>query len=102
VVQIEKEEVVNVLVKEINKLFITNRQSYILQNADGTYVNSKSFKKSTLTDSIIKSHLKLKHTVGIFCNPFSSNFICFDLDLADHNHNERTTKVSWKMQKNHP
>jgi hypothetical protein len=84
VITISQEEIIKQQVEAFNKLFITYRKSYISQNSDGSYNNtSKASYNFKLTDDIVKSHLKLDKTIGIFSNPYSSKFVCFDLDMGD-------------------
>lgn len=73
------------VVQKMNELFISHRYTYIYQtkNDDGEwdYLNS-STKKShrILTDEIVKNHLNMNETIGVFSVKDATKFIAFDID----------------------
>ncbi len=89
-------ELENQLVKKINELYITNRQSYLImrkliKTEDGNIIETGEYKNyhkkqdkfRPLNDSHIRSHLRGKYTVGVFSGELISKFLCFDLDIKD-------------------
>lgn len=73
------------IIKKVNNLFITERKKYITQNSNGSYNwleigKKKNFKK--LQDFMLEYHLRGKRTYGIFSGPEVSKFITFDVDLV--------------------
>ncbi|WP_193014103.1 TOTE conflict system archaeo-eukaryotic primase domain-containing protein [Staphylococcus equorum] len=67
------------LVDAFNKLYITYRQKFILQQVDGSYHTIKR----PLSDYWLHEHLKHKQTVGVFCGSITK-FICLDIDTGVH------------------
>jgi hypothetical protein len=76
------------LVKKINELYITNRKKYLILNKkenSGKYIeiNEGQERYVPLNDSLIRKHLRGKHTIGVFSGKNISKFLCFDLDITD-------------------
>lgn len=67
----------NMLVDAFNKLYITYRQKFILQQSDGSYHTVKR----PLNDYWLHEHIKRNQTVGVFCGSITK-FICFDIDTG--------------------
>ena len=65
------------LVDSFNKLYITYRQKFILQQSDGSYHTVKR----PLNDYWLHEHIEHNQTVGIFCGSITK-FICFDIDTG--------------------
>ncbi|RSK36612.1 TOTE conflict system archaeo-eukaryotic primase domain-containing protein [Bhargavaea beijingensis] len=76
------------IIKKMNNLFITERKKYITQNEDGNGYNwweigkKRNFKK--LQDYMLEYHLRGKRTYGIFSGPEVSKFITFDVDMVSN------------------
>lgn len=95
IIGLSQEEMERQLIEAFNDKYIMYRQSYISQNSDGSYITTKKPDHNyLLTDEIIKLHLKQEKTIGIFSNPFSSKFICLDLDMEDASEKERQYNVN--------
>ncbi|PNZ09528.1 hypothetical protein CD144_00395 [Staphylococcus equorum subsp. linens] len=67
----------NMLVDAFNKLYITYRKKFILQQSDGSYHTVKR----PLNDYWLHEHIKRNQTVGVFCGSITK-FICFDIDTG--------------------
>lgn len=67
----------HMLVDAFNKLYITYRQKFILQQSDGSYHTVKK----PLNDYWLHEHIKRNQTVGVFCGSITK-FICFDIDTG--------------------
>lgn len=65
------------LVDAFNKLYITYRKKFILQQSDGSYHTVKR----PLNDYWLHEHIKRNQTVGVFCGSITK-FICFDVDTG--------------------
>lgn len=81
----ESEERLQQLVNKVNELFVSHRYTYIYQtkNDDGMwdYLNSSSKKSHRiLTDEIVKNHLNMNETIGVFSVKDATKFIAFDID----------------------
>lgn len=75
------------IIKTMNNLFITERKKYIIQTNDGSYNwmelnKTKNFKK--FQDFMLENHLKRKKTYGVFSGPEITKFITFDLDIVSN------------------
>lgn len=76
------EEVLKLQVEAVNRLFVSERNKYILQNGDGTYTNSNVFYyNKKLYDNVIENHLTNKSTIGVFSNKLYTPFLLFDVDM---------------------
>ena len=67
----------NLLVDAFNRLYITYRKKFILQQSDGSYHTIKR----PLNDYWLHEHLQRNQTVGVFCGSITK-FICFDIDTG--------------------
>lgn len=65
------------LVDAFNKLYITYRKKFILQQSDGSYHTVTK----PLNDYWLHEHVKRNQTVGVFCGNITK-FICFDIDTG--------------------
>ena len=73
------------VVDAMKKLYVTYRGKYVL-SIDGKYYTPHSgteFKK--LDGNAIIGHLNRKYAIGVFSAQYGSKFLCFDIDLSDHN-----------------
>ena len=68
---------IQMLVDAFNKLYITYRKKFILQQSDGSYHTVKK----PLNDYWLHEHVKRNQTVGVFCGSITK-FICFDIDTG--------------------
>ncbi len=93
-----KEELLDNKVGQMNKLFITYRGKYIYQleeEANFTYVTTE---KAKLTDNVVKRHLSKKQTVGIkLGNQGFTKFFSFDVDILDEEDCKNTTHKLIKL-----
>lgn len=73
------------IVEHINKLYISNRKTFLSLSKNGEY----STIKGTLHDGLIASHLRGNQTIGVFSGVEMSKFMCFDIDMTDK------SKLKW-------
>lgn len=71
-------------------LYVSNMQKYVMSTSDYGYRTFMPKQKedgrevpAKLTLSTIEGHLAGKYTVAVYASPFSSRFICFDIDSRD-------------------
>lgn len=77
----EQEYTIDDYLKAFNDLYITERSKHIQQRPNGLYRHVDNY---PLSDGIIKEHLKMKKTVGVFSGENNAKFITFDVDF-EHN-----------------
>jgi hypothetical protein len=84
--QIEIEpEILDNLVEQFNRLYISRRKGYLAQNYFQVNVLGKPFiyKNQTLSDAVIQNHLLGKHTIACYpCNAYTTKWFLFDVDVA--------------------
>lgn len=87
--QIEIEpEMLNLLVKQFNKLYISKRKGYLVQDPFQVNELHKPFvyKDKSLTDYVVQHHLLGKHTIACYpCNAFTTKWFLFDVDVELNN-----------------
>ena len=73
------------IAKKIGKLYVTYRKKFIEQyhNKEKDIVTYRE-NKFPLKDSIILEHLRQQKTIGIFAGNIITSFMCFDVDIKDH------------------
>lgn len=73
-------QVTNEHVNRINELYISFRGRYVM-SADGqTFVPKWGNGYAKLTDAVVWEHLNYRRAVGVYAGPYTSRFICFDID----------------------
>lgn len=69
------------------KLYVSYRGRYVESSKGRYYVPRKTYMDKSydvrLTDEIITAHLNRQYAIAIFAGPFSSKFVCFDVDIPD-------------------
>ncbi|GEM_PF-829196 len=89
----EKDDILNSLIEQINKLYISNRYKWLVLSGFNhqyytkdthtiktTRDNTTSREIPVLTNQQIKDHLKGKNTIGVFPDGQVSKFLIFDID----------------------
>lgn len=84
--QIEIEpEMLKKLVQQFDKLYISRRKGYLVQNHFQVSVlgNPYIYKNQTLSDAVIENHLLGKHTIACYpCNSYTTKWFLFDVDVS--------------------
>lgn len=71
-------------VRQLNKLYISYRKKFIIQNDNGSYTTLSQEKNGKqLTDSWLTAHLKQTKTLGIFSGRDLTKVIGFDVDMNE-------------------
>ena len=69
----------------MSKLYISHRRHYV-ESANGKYYVPKykgTKEDCTLTDRVVIEHLNRQYAIAVFAGPYSSPFVCFDVDIPD-------------------
>lgn len=62
-------------------LYVSYRQKYVMMVNGAIFIPKKRDSGTCkLTNSIVCKHLRKKFSIGVFAGPYSSKFVCFDVD----------------------
>jgi hypothetical protein len=78
------------LVQKFNKLYISRRKGYLVQNHFQVQKLGMAFvyNKQTLSDTVMENHLLGKQTIACYpCSAYSTKWFLFDVDVALNDQN---------------
>ena len=62
------------------KLYVAERERFVIMAADGIYIPKIKARYMILADSNLTKHILQKYTVSVFGSKQGSKFLCFDVD----------------------
>ena len=72
------------VVNAMTNLYVTYRGKYVLSIGGKYYTPHSGPDYKKLDNRAIIGHLNRRYAVGVFSSAYSSKFLCFDIDLPDH------------------
>lgn len=72
------------VVDALTKLYVSYRGKYVISIGGRYYTPHSGQEYKRLDNSAIIGHLNQKYSLGVFSSAYSSKFVCFDIDLPDH------------------